>query len=536
MKIAKFWFYVGLPVIIAGVFFTYSALKPKKPVYNTARVTVGDISQEISESGFANKGEAISLTFKNSGQIAKINVAVGDKAAAGDVLAEIDSFDLKVRLKQAKADHELALIKLEKLRVGAGIEEVNVARAAVSAAQVALDNARQSAGDIKRAADDSMAASIGDALDSLSDASTKAYNAQNFASLLQRTYFIPHESDSIRVFEDSQRVKKAADDIKLVVDGAKIDGSQKNVDLALGSSIKILESAAVNLKDMREICEYLQWRDTVAAADKTTLDSHRDLINASITELTSARQTVAARLVANDFNINTAAAAISSADSRLKSVQAEYEAITAPARGEDVSALNIQVRQAEAQIDLLESQLNDAVLRSPVDGDVIAVNKRAGEIAQPAGGEPVLVILPSNPYAIDVDIYEEDVINLKVGDAAKITLTAFPETAFAGLVASIDPSQKMVNGVVYYRSRIAFMDFPKLLKPGMSADIVIPVVLAKGVNKIPERALQKKDGSYFVQVQDNEVVKETAVTVGARSKIEVEIISGLEEGQEVIIP
>jgi macrolide-specific efflux system membrane fusion protein len=70
----------------------------------------------------------------------------------------------------------------------------------------------------------------------------------------------------------------------------------------------------------------------------------------------------------------------------------------------------------------------------------------------------------------------------------------------------------------------------------MSVDVAINTVLGVNVVKIPESTLQKKNGSYYVQVLENGNAVERAVTIGARSKTEIEILSGLAVGEQVIIP
>jgi len=536
MKIKKPALILAIFLLMIVAFFVYKALKPPVPTYNIAKVAVGNILQEISETGSINKGEAISLNFKIAGTIQKIDAAVGQKVVIGEALGELDVSDLQLRLAEAKANADLASIKLNRLQNGASTQDLKIAQSRVDGAKVFAQNAVQNLADARMTAADKIANVYEDALDVLSEVYTKTYNAQNFASLLQRAYFAPQGEDGIKVYEKTQIIKSKTDDIKSNLDSAASSKNSIVIEGALNSVSADLNEIAISLGDIRQICEKVQWRDVVSETDKTSLDGHRDSIRTAIALITSSDQALTSQLVANDYSVNTAKAGLLVANSQLQSAQDEYDSVAAAPRSEDVALLKTQVTQSKTEYDLLQNEVDNAVLKSPVDGEVIAVNKRIGEITQPVAADPVMVVLPTDPFEVDVDIYEEDVVKLKIGDPVQISLTAFPDKSFSGKVTFIDPSEKLVNGVVYYPTKISFDDAPAGLKPGMSVDVAINTVLGVNVVKIPESTLQKKNGSYYVQVLENGNAVERAVTIGARSKTEIEILSGLAVGEQVIIP
>jgi RND family efflux transporter MFP subunit len=536
MKKNKLWIGIAILTLIAVAFFVYKALNPRKTDYVTETVRLGNMVQEVSESGSVSKGEALNLNFKNGGKITGINVRVGDKVAQGQSLAQLDASDFELKRRQAEADLNLANIKFNRLLNGASGEDIKIVQTRVDNAKISVASSRQTLADVENTAAEAVKNIYDNALDGLSEAYTKAYNAQVFADLLQRTYFVPHEDDSIRVFEDAQKNEKAVLEIKNALDTAKASRRNADIDSAIGAALSNLDSIASSLKEIRQICEKEQWRDVVSATDKASLDGHRNLIGDEIVSITAAKQAISSQTVTNSYNINAAKSSLNAVLGLLDAAQNEYDSLTAQPRSEDVALLKTQIDLAKTQLDLLNKEIDDCVLTSPVAGEVIAVNNRAGEMASIASSLATIVILPSDPYEIDIDIYEEDVVKFKVGAPVTITLTAVPDKTFFGKVISVDPAQKIINGVVYYGTKISFDDAPEVLKPGMSADVVIIAAERNGVAVVSESALQKNDAGYFVQVLENGKTRDIAVLTGISSKGQVEILSGLSGGEEVIIP
>jgi multidrug efflux pump subunit AcrA (membrane-fusion protein) len=145
-------------------------------------------------------------------------------------------------------------------------------------------------------------------------------------------------------------------------------------------------------------------------------------------------------------------------------------------------------------------------------------------------------MIPDNPFQITVDIYEEDVVKLAIGNAVEIKLTAFPDKIFKGKVVSIDPAEKIIEGVVYYEAKIELEDYPETIKPGMTADLTIKTVTKENVLAIPGAAIEEKDNKTTVQVFKKRHLETREIEIGLKGSNDiVEVISGLEEGEEVAI-
>ncbi|MFH1401442.1 MAG: efflux RND transporter periplasmic adaptor subunit, partial [Parcubacteria group bacterium] len=222
-------------------------------------------------------------------------------------------------------------------------------------------------------------------------------------------------------------------------------------------------------------------------------------------------------------NVNTAKKNVLTAEGNLKKSQ------------DDIVLYQAQVRQSEAQANLLSQKISDASLRAPADGQITKVNKKAGEIVQPS--EPVISFISAGPLQVTADIYEEDIVKIKVGNQVDIKATAFSGQIFSGKVIFVNPAEKLIDGVVYYEIKVDFQEAPEEIRPGMTADIVIKTAQKDNVLVIPGSAITKKDNKNFVQVIKNEKQQEREVQIGLKdSENMVEIISGLQEGEEIAIP
>jgi len=535
MKLYKKFLIILIIIAIAGL-IAWNMFKPEEATYKTEPVVIGSITQEVAETGSVKKGEAINLNFKNSGIIEKINVSPGEEVFAGQVLAELDNRQAQIQMMQAKANYEATLFQLEKLKQGAGGEDVAIAESQVLAARTALDAARRAQEDARTVADQGLSAAYKTASDALASAYIRAYNAYNFSDLLQREYFSPRDEDSIAVWEMLQKMKLATDKIKIYSQTASANGKDAGLDADFAAVKTELAAVEARLREIRAMCEKIPWRDTVSLADKGSLDLHIGYVSAARAAFNSAVEGVASQKAAGDLAVNSAAAALENARAAEKIAREQYAKVLAPPRAEDVGMLEAQAAQAQAQIDLLQLQIDDGKLIAPADGQIAEINGRAGETVSPMAADPLIALFPVDPYQIAIDIYEEDAVKINIGDLCKISVAALGDQTFSGRVAFVSPAAKIINGVVYYETKIAFDQSPEGLMPEMTADVEIITAQKENVLLVSEAALRKREDGWKLEIVKDGVPREVNVQVGIRAEGVAEIISGVAEGDLVIVP
>ena len=194
------------------------------------------------------------------------------------------------------------------------------------------------------------------------------------------------------------------------------------------------------------------------------------------------------------------------------------------------------VDQLKAQLDAAKSQydnlLENTVLRSPITGVVTARNYDPGDMT---GSLPVLTVGQLTPVVkVMINVSENDLATLKAGQDVEVTFDAFPGETFQGKVQRIYPTVDTATRTFEVEVRIA--NGQERLKPGMFARVSIDLGSRNNVVG-PDRAVVKQTGSgnKYVYVLNGSTVSYKRVELGRRLDNAYELISGIEDGDTVVI-
>jgi HlyD family secretion protein len=213
------------------------------------------------------------------------------------------------------------------------------------------------------------------------------------------------------------------------------------------------------------------------------------------------------------------------------------------------SAAEITAKQAavdKAQLTLEEKQrdLERAVLATPTDGVVVEVNIEPGERVLDDAGDAALIIANTSAYLLKMEVDEIDIGRIRQGQPATVSLDAFAEQSFAGVVTDIAPRpvEKTSDSIVTYEVTITLdpSGQPLNLLTGMTASAAIETRQLKDVVVVPNRAIQiDRAGSepvVFVEKIDGQgQTTRVEVELGSRNGKVTEVVAGLEAGDQVII-
>jgi RND family efflux transporter MFP subunit len=226
---------------------------------------------------------------------------------------------------------------------------------------------------------------------------------------------------------------------------------------------------------------------------------------------------------------------VRSAQRSLDETEKSLQKLLAGPTQEDINIYRANLARAQAERSAVSNKISDSSIKSPVDGEVVRINKRVGETA--VATQTILSLLPEKPFQVKVDIYEEDITKIKIGNPVDIKLVAFPEENIAGKVATIEPIDKTINDVVYYEVSIDFDKQLDGLKPGMTADITIIANQQANLLIVPEVAIFKENDKDYAKVLDDKKIIQKEVLIGNKGDDSmVEIKEGLEENDKVILP
>ena len=502
---------ISVVVIVILIILWQTVFKKEELPFDLAEAVRGDIHQEVLETGMVTKGEQIDLVFKNSGTIEKIYVSVGDVVEKGEILARLDRDQLEIQLNQAQASLASAQASLNKLLAGFTPEEIKISETDVRNSQISLATAQENLDN-----------SYEDALNVLDLAYLNIYNSLDIIETLQGKYFSSYDEESQKIKEEKEKIETNFSQAENYIEKAKADPKKENIDQALFETKKALNNIANSLTVIRDVCQASVYRG-IASTEIASLDTQRTAINTNLTNVINSQQTISVMRL----NVETAEGVLQKAEDTLAFKKAGP-------RQEDIDIYQASVKQAQAQVQLLESQIQDASLRSPTNGQIAEINKKEGETA--VAYNTLISLLPLAPFEIEVDIYEEDVVKINTGNSVDISLVAFPDQSFKGEIILINPVEKLVEGVVYYEVKIDFKETPENIKPGMTADLTIHTLSKENVLIIPFDAVFEKDDKEIVEVFKDGSIEEREVVTGLEGSDDmVEVISGLTEGENVIL-
>jgi len=212
-------------------------------------------------------------------------------------------------------------------------------------------------------------------------------------------------------------------------------------------------------------------------------------------------------------------------DQQLELARLKYEALT-------TGSAQAGVDQAEAALLSARTALDKCAITSPIDGVVGSIGLSLGDTANPAAA--AAIVSDTAELQVEVMVSESEVSYIQKGSAVEVNINAVQEEAFTGQVESIasvaDPTKRN------YTVKVALPNPDGRIKSGMFAELKINTLSKKNIIAIPVGGVIPKGGRdiVFVVDQDNRA-REGEVKTGIKNDQYIEIISGLQAGQEVIV-
>ena len=387
-----------------------SAPSPSQdPGQNLPPVKAGD--QVVAEARVVPvKGVTLSLTA--GGAVAKIHANVGDQVRENQVLLRSDAAQqAEAAVAQAQALLQRAQARLAQLRAGARAQDIEVARAVLQAAEARYNQVIAGAREQER--------------------------AQAEAQVDQAV----KRADSAR-----QRIVQAELALKMAQD-----------------DLQRMEQLVAQRAVPQQSVDQARTRVATAQAD---LEAARAEHAGAMAQVTSARQQLS--LVQSGARKEE----IDAARADVRRAKAQLDLVMAGARREEVAAAQADVASAAAAVKQASVALDQAEIRSPLAGTVAWVGPKVGEFVAP--GAPVVRVGDLSIWRIETtDLTELNIVNVKPGNAVKITLDAIPGLELAGRVTEIKPFGENRFGDIVYTVVIAFDKQDPRLRWNMTASVAI---------------------------------------------------------------
>lgn len=227
----------------------------------------------------------------------------------------------------------------------------------------------------------------------------------------------------------------------------------------------------------------------------------------------------------------------------LESLQ-NAEATLRSARAQ-IDMLKAQIEQTESTLRADEANLSYAHIFAPMDGTVVTISARQGQTLNANQQAPVILrIADLSTMTVKTQVSEADVSRLQVGMPAYFTTLGSRERRWHGTLNRIEPTPEVQNNVVLYNALFDVDNANRELMPQMTAQVFFVLAEAKDTLLVPVAALAMgRAGANrgaprraTVQVLDGEGrVQSREVEVGVSNRIQAQILSGLEEGERLVL-
>ena len=506
---------VAILLVASGVVACTTTTAPPRP--NTAPVQRTSITSGVSATGSLTAITEQNLGFVTGGQLTAVNVKVGDRVTAGQVLATIDPFAAQQSLDQARGQLRTQQATLEKLNNSP----------VVGGSQDTLDQAQTILAKTKAQAD-----AQNDAAETAVDNARRAL------------------SQAKKQLDKAEDAKKAA-----------CASSPAVAMLASSGSSSTTTSNTPSVPTM-----------STSGASSAACTSAQSAVTSAKSGVVTAQNNLDAAKQQQDVTEASGRLAVANAQQAVVSAQNALDS-AASDRPSNISAQAGQVTAAQAAVDQAQRALDDTTLRAPVDATVSAVNGTVGEFVAASsgtsalapgtdatlpgtngaasgaaaaqagaspnrpGGTQFLVLDNIDEFQVVMAYTETDAASIAPGQKVRLTFDAVPDLELTGSVLSVSPTATAISGVISYYVTVVLPKGDPRLKSGMTAQAEVLTKEIPGVLAVPSAAVRTQNGTSVVTVLDPDGTQRTVtVQTGATGDGKTQILSGVTEGQQVVLP
>ncbi len=532
-------------IVVVAIIIIFGRGRSVKVEYLTEEAALRDLTRTVSATGSVKSAEEINLSFSASGRIGRVNVAVGETVGTSAILAQLDTALVSAEVANAQASVKAAAADLERVESGASTEEIAVTEQQAAQAQADWQQAKNSLTSLLKERDDKLVTYRETALNNLAaknfysraalDVINTILDDDDASSLLsarniQYKNFVIEETAHLddlytTIDQTISAYNSTSGDSEILAGLTTLIDYQSNIATLLTSAYLMLENSLTSAS----------FSQSELDAYKSSVRTQQTNLDTALTALQTAKTNLSNSVVYYESQVSLAEDTIDSKAEALAVAQAQLALKKAGPRSFEVAAAEAKLHQAEANLQTATAKLNDYIIKAPLAGTVVRLDKKVGE--QASATETIITIIGESNLEIEVDIPEANIAEVQTGDQAEITLDAYGSgQAFKGHVVFIEPAETIISDVVYYQVKVAF-DLPdQAIKTGMTANVDILVDQKTDVLAIPFRAVVVVGNHKEVKILTADQVETKEIETGLKDDLGyIEVIDGLSAGETVII-
>ncbi len=444
--------------------------------YVLARATTGELKNTIIGTGQVSASNQIDLSAKASGSIVRINAVVGQEMRQGEIIAQIDTRDIAMSLESAR-------LSLQKVTKPADALTVSQARYAIDDARLAKSKAEI---ELAKAYEDGLTAVSNSFIDLpaiITGMNDLFYTREGFLSDSNPSTVIA----SAATYKNSAGVQfdVASNDYKAVQNTYRQtarSGATSTTEKLIEETHAAISKLSESLKNSALAVDYVRTRSNgQAVADATTALNN---INGWISKNNSHLNGLMSARTAIENAKNT----IVTSERNIREKTDSLNDILAGADPLDVRSQQLSVRQRELEYE-------NYIVRAPFDGVLAQLTAKVGNSS--SGGIGTFI---TKQKIAEITLNEIDASKVQAGQAVELTFDAVDDVTATGTIASIDLVGTVSQGVVSYKTQIAFDAPDDRIKPGMSVTATITTQSKQNVLLVPAGAVKTRGNSSYVEV------------------------------------
>ena len=524
-------FLIGL--VVLAVLASGCSSFAKSPVASPTATATSDLNQSVASLGSitltaTGVGSLMAtnetgLSFNQTGTLITLVVQEGDEVEVGTVLARLQVDLSEAELEVQRSGAEMAVIQasqeLNDLQVNA---ELEAARALVrlEEAQLALEDAEDNGPALAMAAQ-----AVAEAKANVEDAEMQLYITQSSASTDAR-----YTAYAALLFK-----QKALAEIEREV--SRLENQIKNAaDKTLRDRLK---------RQMLELNVRLTSQQLVVNEAQARLDTLGQTVDDQEIELAQAQlATTEAQLADAEHQLVQAqagpqASTLALAQAELSEAQSAWQKLESGPDPEALALAQTALMVAEAELAQVQSMQLILEMVTPLSGKVLDIAYEEGDRIEP--GQIVLTVGDMEKPSVEVFLDEADMRMVQVGSQAQFVFDVLPDQSLSGMVTQVDPalvtSWETKTGRVLVQLDDISMLGSRWLPAGLNATVDVVGDSTENAVLIPTEALQESPGGEYgvYVVQEDGQMSLQPVTIGLMDATRVEIVTGLQAGQIVVL-
>uniref|UniRef100_A0A7C3VJE9 Efflux RND transporter periplasmic adaptor subunit n=1 Tax=Planktothricoides sp. SpSt-374 TaxID=2282167 RepID=A0A7C3VJE9_9CYAN len=544
----------------------YMVLRSRQPKIDplaelTVPVELQNLALKISASGTIKPVQSVNLSPKTAGRIERLLVEQGDIVQAGQIIAVMESNDVRSRLSQANAGVAQAQARLEQLQAGARPEEIQQAQSRLAQAQAQLAQVRSGPrpeeieqGKARFAQAQAQLAQVrsGPRPEEIEQAQSRLAQAQ--AQLAQlRAGSRPEEIEQAKAQVEAAMAAAAlaAEKLRrnemLAAEGAisqdaldevrtedrraraSLDEAEQRLELLLkGSRREEIQRAEAQVREAQQALALLE------------RGSREEEIQRTEAQVREAQQALAL------LERGSREEEIQRAEAQVREAQQALTLLEQGNRVEEIAQAEAQVAEAQGRLRGVEVELEDATVRAPFGGQVTQKYATEGAFVTPttsasAAGSATSTSVVTLARGLEVvaKVPEADISKIKPAQKVEIVADAYREQVFSGRVRLVAPEAIKEQDVTLFEVRVDIFGGEQQLRSGMNADVTFLGEEISGALVVPAVAIVtdiEQGGQKGVLVPDDKNQPQfRPVTVGEIIGDKIRIINGVETGERVFI-